>query len=255
MLKWFGIVSLLVALASPVTTKEYKDTQKQGRDIMLIIDSSGSMRQQGFDPNNQFKSKFDAVKEVVSDFVKQRQDDRLGLINFANAAFVASPLTFEHDFLKSIIAMQRPGLAGQKTAINDALVQTYNVLGKSDAKSKIAILLTDGDDTASTISADQILKLVKESDIRLYTIGIGSLRDFNAPYLQMLAQAGDGKFFAASDSTGLKEIYSQIDTMETSQIKSKKIIQHDYYYIYPLIFAILSLLGFVYLQTAKGVER
>ena len=254
LLKWFGIVSLLVALASPVTTEEYKDTKKHGRDIMLVIDSSGSMRQRGFDPNDPFKSKFDAVKEVVSDFVKQRKNDRLGLINFADAAFVASPLTFEHDFMKNIIDMQRLGLAGQKTAINDALVQTYNVLSKSDAKTKIAILLTDGDDTASRVDANSVLKMVKESPIRLYTIGIGSLRDFNAPYLQALAQAGHGKFFAASDQRTLKKIYAQIDAMETSKIKNKKIEQHRYYYLYPLIAAILSLLTFIYLRTAKGVE-
>ncbi len=254
-LKWFGIVSLLVAMMSPVTTKEFKDTKKRGRDIMLVIDSSGSMRQRGFDPNDPFKSKFDVVKEVVSDFVKKRKNDRLGLINFADVAFVASPLTFEHDFLQNIINMQRLGLAGQKTAINDALVQTYNILSKSDAKSKIAILLTDGQDTASTIGADEIIKMAKEGNIRLYTIGIGSPMDFNGPYLKALADAGKGKFFAASDRIGLQNIYKQIDKMETSKIKNKKIIKHNYYYIYPLIFAILSLLGFIYLRTARGIER
>ena len=253
-LKWFGIVSLIVALASPVITKEYKETKKRGRDIMLVIDSSGSMRQRGFDPNAPFKTKFDVVKEVVGDFVKQRKNDRLGLINFADAAFVASPLTFEHDFMKSIIDMQRLGLAGQKTAINDALVQTYNILNKSDAKSKIAILLTDGEDTASRIGADEVLKLVREGSVRLYTIGIGSLQDFNAPYLQALAEAGKGKFFAASDRSTLQKIYKQIDALETSKIKNKQIVQYTYLYLYPLFAAILSLLGFIYLRTAKGVE-
>jgi Ca-activated chloride channel family protein len=253
-LKWLGIVSLLFALASPVITQEYKDTKKRGRDIMLVIDSSGSMRQRGFDENNQFKNKFDVVKEVVADFVKQRKNDRLGLINFADAAFVASPLTFEHDFLKDIIAMQRLGLAGQKTAINDALVQTCNVLTKSDAKTKIANLLTDGEDTASRITHDEALKLAREAGIRIYTIGIGSLRDFNAPYLKALADAGKGAFFAASDRTTLKIIYAQIDAMETSKIKNKKIVQYTYFYLYPLFAAILSLLAFIYLRTAKGVE-
>ncbi len=253
-LKWFGIVSLLFALASPVRMHEYKDTKKRGRDIMLVIDSSGSMRQYGFDPNNPFKSKFDVVKEVVSDFVRHRKNDRLGLINFADAAFVASPLTFEHAFLQNVITMQRLGLAGQKTAINDALVQTYNVLTKSDAKTKVAILLTDGDDTASRIDADSVLKMIRESSVRLYTIGIGSLRDFNAPYLRILARAGKGKFFAASDRRTLQKIYAQIDAMETSKIKNKKVVQYDYYYLYPLLAAILSLLGFIYLRTTKGVE-
>ena len=253
-LKWFGIVSLLVALASPVTTQEHKNTKKRGRDIMLVIDSSGSMRQRGFDPNDPFKSKFDVVKEVVGTFVKQRKNDRLGLINFADAAFIASPLTFEHDFMKNIIAMQRLGLAGQKTAINDALVQTYNILNKSDAKTKIAILLTDGEDTASRVDANAVLKMVRDGSVRLYTIGIGTINDFNAPYLKALAQDGKGAFFAASNRTALQKIYAQIDAMETSKIQNKKIVQYTYYYLYPLLAAILALLGFVYLRTAKGVE-
>ena len=143
-LKWIGILGLLLALSSPVITNEYKDIKKKGRDIMLIIDSSDSMRQRGFDPMDPYKTKFDVVKEVVGDFIDQRKNDRIGLINFASVAFVASPLTFEKDFLRQILSMQELGIAGKKTAINDALLQTYNILAKSDAKSKVAILLPTG---------------------------------------------------------------------------------------------------------------
>ncbi len=253
-LKWIGIVGLLLALASPVLTDEYKQINKQGRDIMLIIDSSDSMRQRGFDPTDPLKSKFDVVKEVVSDFIDKRKNDRIGLINFASVAFVASPLTFEKKFLRQILAMQEPGIAGKRTAINDALLQTYNILNKSDAKTKIAILLTDGIDNASRISFDEIRRLISDSDVKLYTIGIGSYRDFDAPYLKALAQAGHGKFFAASNRQTLQKIYDAIDKLETSKLKSKKIVQHDYLYIYPLFIAILAMLFFIYLRTAKGVE-
>ncbi len=253
-LKWIGIVGLLLALASPVLTDEYKQINKQGRDIMLIIDSSDSMRQRGFDPTDPLKSKFDVVKEVVSDFIDKRKNDRIGLINFASVAFVASPLTFEKKFLRQILAMQEPGIAGKRTAINDALLQTYNILNKSDAKTKIAILLTDGIDNASRISFDEIRRLISDSDVKLYTIGIGSYRDFDAPYLKALAQAGHGKFFAASNRQTLQKIYDAIDKLETSKLKSKKIVQHDYLYIYPLFVAILAMLFFIYLRTAKGVE-
>jgi Ca-activated chloride channel family protein len=253
-LKWIGIVGLLLALASPVITNEYKDIKKKGRDIMLIIDSSDSMRQRGFDPTDPLKSKFDVVKEVVGDFIDQRKNDRIGLINFASVAFVASPLTFEKDFLRQIVAMQELGIAGKKTAINDALLQSYNILAKSDAKSKVAILLTDGIDNMSRIAFDEILKLIAKSDVKLYTIGIGSYRDFDAPYLKALAQAGHGKFYAASNRQMLQKIYEDIDRLETSRIKSKKIVQHEYLYLYPLFVAILALLFFIYLRTAKGVE-
>jgi len=251
-LKWFGIVSLLLALASPVMTRSYKDTKKRGRDIMLVIDSSGSMNQRGFDMHDPMKNKFAVVKEVVWDFIDKRKKDRLGLITFADVAFVASPLTFEHDFLQDIIKMQELGIAGRKTAINDALLQTYNILSKSDAKSKIAILLTDGIENMSKISLEDILGVIEKSDIRLYTIGIGSYRDFDARYLQRLARAGKGKFFAAENKQALEQIYAEIDKLEATKIKSKKIIQHTYLYIYPLFAAIIALLLFVYLRTARG---
>ena len=253
-LKWIGIVGLLLALASPVLTDEYKNINKKGRDIMLIIDSSDSMRQRGFDPTDPYKSKFDVVKEVVNDFIAKRKNDRIGLINFASVAFVASPLTFEKEFLQKIVDMQELGIAGKRTAINDALLQTYNILAKSDAKSKVAILLTDGIDNMSRIGFEDIRKLIADSDVKLYTIGIGSYRDFDAPYLKALAEAGHGKFYAAANRQALAKIYADIDKLETSKIKSKKIVQHEYLYIYPLFAAILALLFFIYLRTAKGVE-
>ena len=252
LLKWLGIVSLLLALSSPVVTKSYKDTKKKGRDIMLVIDSSGSMNQRGFDRVDPMKNKFDIVKEVVWDFIDKRKKDRLGLITFADVAFVASPLTFENAFLQDIIKMQELGIAGRKTAINDALLQTYSILSKSDAKSKIAILLTDGIENMSKISLEDILGVIKKSTIRLYTIGIGSYRDFDARYLQKLAKAGKGKFFAANNKEALKKIYSEIDTLEVTKIKSKKIVQHTYLYIYPLFVAIISLLLFLYFRTSRG---
>ena len=253
-LKWLGIVSLLVALASPVITKSYKDTKKKGRDIILVIDSSGSMNQKGFDPTNPMKNKFEVVKDVVWDFIDKRKKDRLGLITFADVAFVASPLTFEKEFLQDIVKMQSLGIAGRKTAINDALLQTYSILKKSDAKSKIAILLTDGIENMSKISAEDIIGVISKSKIRLYTIGIGDSRDFDARYLKKLSDAGKGKFFAANNRESLQKIYAEIDKLEASKIKSKQIVQHTYLYIYPLFIAIMSLLLFLYFRASRGIE-
>lgn len=254
-LKWLGIVSLVLALSSPVITKSYKDTKKKGRDIMLVLDSSGSMRHRGFDMMDIGKNKFSAVKDVVMDFIDKRDKDRLGLITFADVAFVASPLTFEKEFLQKIVQMQQLGIAGTKTAINDALLQTYSVLSKSNAKSKIVILLTDGVENRSKISMEDILGVVRKSDIRLYTIGIGNRGDFDVRYLSKLARAGKGEFFAANNKEALSDIYEQIDKMEASKIKSKKIVELTYLYIYPLFIAILSLLMFVYFRTSRGVAE
>ncbi len=253
LLKWLGIILAVTALASPVITKSYNNSKKEGRDIVLVLDASDSMRQRGFDPNNIMKSKFDVVKEVVEDFIEKRKDDRMGMVTFADAAFIASPLTFEKDFLKNITKMQQLGIAGQRTAINDALVQAYNMLDKSKAKSKIVLLLTDGRDNMSKVSFNEVRQMISKRNTKLYAIGIGDNRDYDGPYLQALAEAGKGAAFGARNARMLKEVYRQIDKLETSKLNDKKIVEHTYLYIYPLIVAILSLLLFVYFRNVRSL--
>ena len=251
-LKWLTITALIVALASPILTKEYTSSKRDGRDIVLIIDSSESMKQARFDAKDMKKNKFTVVQEVASDFVASRESDRIGLVTFADVAFVASPLTFETEFLQQIIGMQRIGVAGKRTAINDSLVQTYNMLSHSKAKSKIAILLTDGIDNMSKVPLEDIKNLVKKSPVTLYTIGIGTSRDYDGKYLKELANAGDGEAFGASDAKTLTAIYQRIDELEASKIEAKVYINVTYLFIYPLFIAILSLLLFIYFRNMRG---
>lgn len=252
-LKWLGIVMAITALASPTITKEYSSSNREGRDIVLIIDASESMLQDRFDQTNLRKNKFQVVQEVARDFVAKRTDDRIGLVTFADVAFVASPLTFESKFLEQIIGMQRIGVAGKRTAINDALVQSYNMLAKSKAKSKIAILLTDGIDNMSQVPFNDVKNLVEQSDVKLYTIGIGSSRDYDGRYLQALADAGKGQAFGARNARMLSQIYDKIDEMEASKIEDKKYVNHTYLYIYPLFISIIALLLFIYTRNMRGV--
>ncbi len=251
-LKWIGIVGAVVALASPVLTNTYQNSKKEGRDIVLIIDASDSMRQRGFDPSDRNKNMFAVVKEVVGDFIEKRESDRIGVVTFADVAFIASPLTFEREFLKGIVAYQQLGIAGKRTAINDALVQTYGILEKSKAKSKIAILLTDGKDNMSKISAKAIKSVITKSKVKLYTIGIGDPRSYNGRYLQELANAGKGQAYGASSADTLTQIYEEIDKLEATKIDDKKVVQLTYLYLYPLFIAILALLLFVYLRSRRG---
>jgi len=264
-LKYIGVVLAITALASPVITTSYTNSNKNGRDIVLVLDSSGSMKQFGFDMNDIYKSKFAVVKDVVGEFIDKRKNDRIGMITFGNVSFIASPLTFENEFLTKILKMQNMLEENKKnpsayrrflsdTAINDAVTQAYSMLSKTKAKSKVAILLTDGEDTNSKVSKDELLSLIKNNTIKLYTIAIGTPRDYNAPYLQALAKTSGGEFFATSNATGLKKIYEQIDKLEVSKLKDKKIVHNEYLYIYPLFVAILALLVFVYLRSSKGVE-
>ncbi|BAF72945.1 vWA domain-containing protein [Sulfurovum sp. NBC37-1] len=252
-LKWVGIVAAVVALASPILTKNYINSKKEGRDIVLVIDSSDSMRQMGFDPKDPYKNKFDVVKEVVADFIKKRKNDRIGMVTFADVAFIASPLTFEKDFLTNITEMQKLGMAGKRTAINDALVQAYNLMSKSKAKSKIIILLTDGRDNMSKIPLSDVKHMIEKRDVKLYTIGIGGPRDYDAQYLKTLAKAGKGQAYAARSAAMLSKIYDEINKLEVTKLDSKKIVEHTYLYVYPLFLAVLSLLLFVYYRNSKGV--
>ena len=252
-LKWIGIVAAVIALASPVLTKNYVNSKKEGRDIVLVIDSSDSMRQMGFDPNDPYKNKFDVVKEVVGDFIKKRKNDRIGMVTFADVAFIASPLTFEKEFLTNITEMQELGMAGKRTAINDALVQAYNLLSKSKSKSKIVILLTDGRDNMSKVPLSDVKHMIEKRDVKLYTIGIGGSRDYDARYLQTLARAGKGQAYAARSAAMLSNIYDEINKLEVTKLDSKKIVEHTYLYVYPLFLAILSLLLFIYYRNSKGV--
>jgi Ca-activated chloride channel family protein len=251
-LKWIGVVGATIALASPIITNTYQNSKKDGRDIMLVIDASDSMRQRGFDPTDRAKSMFGVVKDVVRDFIKRRESDRIGVVTFADVAFIASPLTFEKRFLEGIVEYQQLGIAGKRTAINDALVQTYGVLTKSRAKSKIAILLTDGQDNMSKVSAKDIINVIKKSDIKLYTIGIGDARSYNGRYLKELAKAGRGEAYGARSADMLSRIYEEIDKLEATKIDNKKVVNHTYLYTYPLFVAILSLLLFIYIRNSKG---
>ena len=252
-LKWLGIVAAVIALASPVMTKNYTNAKKEGRDIVLVIDSSDSMRQIGFDPKDMYKNKFQVVKEVVGDFIKKREDDRIGMVTFADVAFIASPLTFEKEFLTNITEMQKLGMAGKRTAINDALVQAYNLMSKSKAKSKVVILLTDGIDNMSKIPFPDVKTMIEKRDVKLYTIGIGGARDYDSTYLKALAKAGKGQAYAARSAKMLSKIYDEIDKLEATKLDHKKIVDHTYLYIYPLFLAILSLLLFLYYRNSKGV--
>ena len=251
-LKWIGIVSAVVAFASPVLTKSYTSSKKEGRDIVLILDASDSMRQGGFDANDPWKNKFNVAKEVIGAFADKRINDRIGMITFADIAFISSPLTFEKDFLQNIIQMQQLGMAGRRTAINDALVQAYGMLSQSKAKSKIAILLTDGIENMSKVSFDELLKMIKEQNIKLYTIGMGNAGEYDARYLKALADTGGGQAYGANDAAALLKIYEAIDKLEVTEMEDKKIAEHTYLYVYPLFLAIMSLLLFVYLRSSKG---
>ena len=252
LLKWMGITLAIVALASPITSREYSFSSKDNRDIVLVLDSSASMVEKHFDEENLSKSKFTVTKELSSKFIKGRKFDRVALITFADVAFVSSPLTFETAFFSKIIELQELGRAGQNRAINDALVQTYSMLERSTSKSKVVILLTDGIDNISQISKAELIPMISKRSVKLYIIGLG-LDDDRA--LKSLAKAGKGQYFFAENAKALEEIYHKIDSLEVSKVERITMVKKNYLFVYPLLFSILFLLFFIYYRTVHTSAR
>lgn len=247
-LKWTAIIMLVIALAAPYSARHIDITPKEGFDIALLLDASLSMREQGFERANMALSRFDVVKTIVADFVKKRDNDNLGLVVFGEFAFIASPLTYDKKILSDIVNRLQIGMAGKATAIYDALGQGVKLLKNSQAKTKIAILLTDGQNTAFNVGLDDVLKMAKKYDIRIYTVGIGYEGEFNQVLLNNIASQTGGRMYKAHSGEELSSVYTHIDTLEKSQIKSQSFEKRTYYYHLPLTLAIASLLGFLWVR-------
>lgn len=253
-LKWLGIVMMVFALMSPVKDEPYEITPKEGVEIALILDASESMSERGFDAKNGYLTRFDAVQEIVSDFIGKRKNDNMGLVVFGSYAFIASPLTYDTDILNKILSQLSIGMAGKYTALNTSLAQGVNLLKMGKSKTKIAILLTDGHSTPEVdrVPLEIALDMVKKEGIKVYPIGIGMPHEYNREALLKIANESGGVAFGASSAERLQEVYKKIDELEKSEIKSESFTLTHYYYQFPLFIALLSLMLYVYLKNKRG---
>jgi len=236
-LKVLTIVSLIVALASPIKEDDIIVKNDKGYEISLILDASGSMQEY---------NKFGIVKEIVQDFVDQRQHDKLALSIFADFAYVAVPLTYDKKSIKRLLQRIEVGIAGkQRTALNEALFLSSNLFKTSKSKEKVAILLTDGMDNTNTIPLEVAIKTAKKYNIKVYTVGVGNAgKDFNPEILEKISNETGGKYFSANTIEKLKEIYSVINQLEKSEIKADKYIKKTYYFQYLLALALLLMISY-----------
>ena len=253
-LKWLGIIMLILALMSPVKDEPYTLEPKDGYEIALILDASQSMKAQGFDVTNPQLTRFDVVKDIVSNFIKERQNDNIGLVVFGAYSFIASPLTYDENILNKIVSQLYIGMAGKYTALFTSLAQGVNLLKMSESHSKVAILLTDG---FSTPEIDKIpfnvaLDMATKEKIKIYPIGIGMPHEYNIQVLRKIAEETGGKAFGAASATELKEVYKEIDALEKSEIKAETFSYLKYYYIYPLFISLFSLMFYVFLRNKRG---
>jgi len=254
LLKWLGIVMMILALMSPVKDEPYELEPKSGHEIAMILDASQSMAAKGFDQSNPNLNRFDVVKSIVSDFIAQRKNDNLGLVVFGKYSFIASPLTYDEHILNRIVSQLQIGMAGKYTALYESLAQGVNLLKMTESKSKIAILLTDGFSTVGVdkIPLDVALDMAKKEGIKVYPIGIGMPNEYNQKVLVQIAQETGGVAFGASSAAQLKEIYKKIDELEKSEIQNETFTYLKYYYVYPLFIALISLMLYIYLRNKRG---
>ncbi len=254
LLKWLGIVMMILALMSPVKDEPYELEPKNGYEIAMILDASQSMQAEGFDPSDPYLNRFDVVKSIVSDFIQQRKNDNIGLVVFGEYSFIASPLTYDENILSRIVSQLQIGMAGKYTALYTALAQGVNLLKMNESKSKVAILLTDGYSTQEIdkIPLDVAIDMAKKEGVKVYPIGIGMPHEYNQKVLLKIAKETGGVAFGASSASELKEVYKKIDELEKSEIKNETFTYLNYYYAYPLFVALLSLMLYVYLRNKRG---
>ena len=259
------------ALMRPQLVDRLTQVENKGYDIMLAVDLSGSMRALDFSTKTQTVNRLDVAKKVVGDFVKDRKNDRIGLVLFGNYAYQYAPLTLDTTSVGQMLDDTVISMAGDGTAIGDAIGLAVKGLRDQPEKSRIIILLTDGEDTASSIPPAQAAQLAAQYGIKIYTIGIGSKGAVPYPdrygrvvmarmsldedLLRAIAEGTGGKYFHARDTNALKEIYSHIDTMEKSTVETRQYMIRTPLYRYPLGAALALMLAICLLPFAKGRKR
>lgn len=228
-----AVASLVVALARPQEVLKEEEVTAEGIDIVLAMDLSSSMLARDFKPD-----RLEVSKQVAIDFVDKREYDRIGLVVFSGESFTQCPLTSDHRVIKRFLSELQCGNLEEGTAIGMGLATGVNRVKDSEAKSKIVILLTDGDNNTGYIQPPTAAKMAKEIGVKVYTIGVGSkgmaltpqgkrsdgsyVFDYarvkiNEPLLQEIAQTTGGKYFRALSEEGLQAIYAEIDQLEKTE--------------------------------------
>jgi Ca-activated chloride channel family protein len=245
-LMFLTLALLVTALARPQKSNEKVEQWTEGIDIMIALDISQSMLIEDFVPN-----RLEAAKEVAKNFIDGRVQDRIGLVVFAGDAFSMAPLTTDYDLLRAYLKdITYEMIESKGTAIGSAMAVVTNRMGESDAKSKVCILLSDGDNTAGNIDPITAAELATAYGIKIYTIVVG--KEGMVPYgkdffgrpnmventidestMRKMASIGGGEFFRATDNRALEQVFARINQYEKAEIKETRFKDtSDYYYIY-----------------------
>ncbi|SHO51212.1 VWA domain-containing protein [Desulfopila aestuarii] len=246
--KIFLWLLVLVALARPQLLEPPVTKELPTRDLLLLVDLSSSMSQEDFTNAREEKvDRLTAVKEVLGDFLSQRQGDRVGLVVFGDAPFLQTPFTIDLDLSRQLLDEAAIGMAGPRTAFGDAIGLGLTLFAESDAPAKTIIALTDGNDTASQVPPVEASRVAMARGIRIHTVAIGDPTTIgedklDEETLRNVAETAGGKYFFAGDRKQLAGIYAELDKIETRQVDT---ISHrptrDLYYWVLLLLLIASL--------------
>ena len=261
-LSYLALALFIIALARPQLGRVTTRVQATGVDIMLVIDVSRSMLAEDFTIGNSRANRIDTVKIVTEQFIRQRPNDRIGIVAFAGRPYLVSPLTLDHDWLIRNLERLRIGLVEDGTAIGSAIASAANRLKDKEAKTKLIVLLTDGDNNAGKVQPLTAAEAAKALGIRIYTIGAGTegeapfplqnafgrtiyrnvLVKFDEKTLSEIASITNGQYFRATDTNSLRKIFSEIDKMEKTKIEVERTAQYRDLFQYVLIPGIACLL-------------
>ncbi len=251
------IVLVIIAIARPQASNSWRTENVEGIDIMIAMDISGSMLAEDFRPN-----RLEAAKSVANEFILARPNDNIGLVLFAGRSFTQCPLTNDHAVLVNFFKSIEYGLIEDGTAIGLGLANAVNRLKDSQAKSKVVILLTDGDNNRGDIAPVTAGELAKTFGIRVYTVGVGSYGKVNIPIhtpmgkqyqqidsafdekpLKEIAAMTGGKYFRATNTDSLRGVYQEIDQMEKTRISVKEFNKkYEEFFIFALIAFVLLII-------------
>jgi len=231
-LRWLALAALIVGLAQPRLMKSQTEVKASGVDIAAVLDLSGSMEMPDFVVNGRRVNRLDMAKTVLQQFIDLRPNDRIGLVVFGGKAYIASPLTLDHDFLQENVARLHLHMIEDNTAIGSALATAVNRLRDLKAKSKIVILATDGQNNAGQIAPLAAADAAKALGVKVYTVGIGTpevAMQMGRPdllpdeeTLQQIAEKTGGKYYRADNAEHFRQIYAEIDRLEKTEATISK---------------------------------
>jgi Ca-activated chloride channel family protein len=268
-LRWFILALFIIALAQPRLTKSETKVTASGIDIAVALDMSGSMASEDFEVGRGRLSRLDMAKQVLKKFIEKRPSDRIGLVVFGTQAYIATPLTLDHDFLvRNIARLELGAIDGNQTAIGSGLSTAINRLRELKSKSKIVILMTDGQNNAGKMAPLTVAEAAQSLKIKVYTIGVGMQGqapmpvhdmfgmkryqmmpvDIDEDTLQKIANMTGGKYYRADNAQKFQAIYGEIDKLEKTEAEVKKYAHHNELFAWMIAPGLATLLVELFLR-------